>query len=130
MAHKRVPFKPYEARSEYESGYVRLTQSLLGSDAYRDLEPSTILIYIDMRKTAKGHTRLVYTQRMAYEHLGKAKATFTRALDELEQVGLIRRCPRSCYAPTTIEFSADWQKYVSPNRDPLTGEYQVSKPKK
>ncbi len=119
-----VPFKRYEslAPNGNEKGYIRLTKSLWKSDAFRDIGKTSRLVYIDMRFAAGGTDEVSYTQEMARKDLSISKETYKKAISELEKVGLVKKKPRSHYAPNTFVFSAEWQKYESRDRDSMTGE--------
>ncbi len=120
-----VAFKPYETRSlsGSEKGYLRLTKSLWNADALKDIPRSAVLMYIDMRILANGHDEVIYTQANAYQSLLVSKETYSKSITELIRVGLIKKKPRSCYAPNSFEFSSDWRGYISEKRDPLTGGF-------
>ena len=123
--HKIVPIPAYLTRAPAgnEKGYVRYTRSLHESDAIADLTDKAYRMYLDMLMFAAGRRQVIYSQSTAIErYVCRSKDGYTQAINQLITVGLIRRLPRSCYAASRYEFSDDWHRYVSPRRDPLTGE--------
>lgn len=122
MARRKTSFKafqPYESAvpGGNETPYIRLTKTLLRSEAYVDLTPLARNMYTDMLLEARGKPEVIYTQKMAIENLNTCKASYKNAIKQLSDVGFITLCPRGAYAPSKYKFSDKWHIYRIKNRD-------------
>ena len=112
-ANKITPIPQYLTRSPsgVEQGYIRLTPSLTSSDAFKSLTPLAVVVYLEMLIIAKGHDKVIYTQKMAYDSRQISKSGYTASVKLLERVGFLHRLPRACYAPSTYQFDARWKTF-------------------
>jgi len=125
---KITPFKPYEAKTpDQEKYYFRISQSLYESDAFRDMTPTALRLYLDLVARARGHEEIIYSWEMARERCGMSKQSFTQAKRHLTKLGLVYLQRRGCYQASRFRFSEEWKNYVSDKRDAFTGEYPGSK---
>ena len=64
MPKKKKSFKEFETPKKSD-GFVRLTNSLLYSKAYKSLKPYSIKLYIHMLQWAKGQDEVEYSMTLA-----------------------------------------------------------------
>lgn len=107
----KTPFKFYE--SPKKNGYfVRLPNSLLGSDKFLRLSFSAKILYIYMKKEARGQEEFIFTQKRALKYVCRSSATFQSAKQELIDNGFIEvvRASKCSRTPNKYKFSPNWYR--------------------
>ena len=111
MRANRKPFKIYE--SPNKGGYfVMLPNSLLDSDKFLNLSSSAKILYIYMKKDARGQEEFIFTQKRSLKYVCRSSATFQSAKQELIDNGFIEvvRASKCSRTPNKYKFSPNWHK--------------------
>lgn len=106
-----TPFRSWESRAPNgnETGYIRLTSSLLLSVAYKKLSHTSRTVFVMMKLTAKGNESFSFSRQQFLELVGGSSHTYKTAIDDLIKFGFIERCPRCCFSPSKFVFSENWK---------------------
>lgn len=110
---KYIP-KDFETKSG-KRGFVALYQSMLESPAYKALTSPARSVYTIIKAQYKGNynsspgNRVKCPYKDIMEHTHCSKATVSRALKELEEMGFIETDPGGLNVPNTYTFSSRWQ---------------------
>lgn len=102
---------PYQ-KSGKDSKFVRLYHSLINSDAYKDLKPYSIKLYVSMLDWAAGRPEVEYSYTMMERFL--PKGTTQKAVADLKSHGFIEVERRGCFANRTTslyKFSDKWKEW-------------------
>lgn len=98
------------AKPNVKETFVRLTHSLLMSNAFSNLKPYSIKLYLYMLDWAKGGIQVEYTITLAEKIL--PSSTAQKAFKNLIDNGFIEISKKGCFAnrtPTTYKFSNRWK---------------------
>lgn len=109
-------FKNFESKFKGEKQkHLRLTDSMLLSDAYYNLSSNAKVVYQEMKRKYNGSNEndISLTYREAKEHLRMDSRAFTKAIDNLLECGFIKLIHQGWHKadPTIYGFSSEWQKY-------------------
>lgn len=108
---KPVPLNAWETvDAKQECHYVRLSKSLLQSEAFKELGYSARCLYVAMTEACAGKRQFRFT-RSDYLAYGIDKMTFFRARDELVQAGFLKvvSSGKTTRKPNVYEWSLDWK---------------------
>ncbi|PKM82558.1 MAG: hypothetical protein CVU89_03395 [Firmicutes bacterium HGW-Firmicutes-14] len=128
-------FKTFESRTK-TAKHLRITNNMIESPAWQNLSCYAITVYVHMK--AKYNFSNQDDISMTYEEAKKlmAKATFSKAIDELIETGFIQLIRQSWTArqPNIYSFSEMWQQYGTDNfkiqkRRKRDSEFNKPKPK-
>lgn len=113
MAKKRIksPFRPFEGKKADEP-HVRLTRSMVLSEAYISLSYSAVKLYTFLRMYSLGNEEVEYAWSLAKKIFGSS-GTFNSAKKDLIEKGFIKciRTSKCSRLPNLYKFSSDWQTY-------------------
>lgn len=108
----RSKYKPYESiyKPNVKETFVRITHSMLSSNAFKSLKPYSIKLYLYMLDWSKGKLELEYTITLAEKIL--PSSTAQKAFKDLIKNGFIEIARKGCFAnrtATTYKFSSKWK---------------------
>lgn len=105
----KAPFKQYEGK-KYRDTHVRLTKSMMLSDAYIKLSYSAKALYSYMKLWACGKDEFEYKWPLARSFIGSNR-TYISSKDELIASGFIEliRTSKCSRLPNKYKFSDKWQ---------------------
>ena len=112
MARRQNKYKPFESnpKPNTKESFVRITHSMLMSNAFNNLKPYAIKLYLYMIDWAKGGIEVEYTITLAEKIL--PSSTAQKAFKNLIDNGFIEISKKGCFAnrtPTTYKFSSKWK---------------------
>lgn len=111
---RRANFSAFESISK-NSRYVRLTESMMQSRAWRELDIYARALYTEIKRKhngkPEGERNISFTYAEGRQIMSKAK--FTQARDSLIEKGFIDLVRHEPYgaAPTIYGLSARWHNY-------------------
>ncbi|MFC5531021.1 hypothetical protein [Cohnella yongneupensis] len=111
--YKDYSFKPFELSPGKRHNHARITYDMMDSKAWNQLSIYAIGLYLAMKKKFNGGNEHDISFTYAEGQKLMAKKTFTKALDQLIEVGLIDLNYQGRYVrePNIYGFSCRWQQY-------------------
>lgn len=109
----KAPFKEYEGQKQKDK-HIRLTKSMLDSENFKSLQPTSVLVYMYMKLWANGNTEVAYSQSLGSKIV--SPVTFRNAIKELNAKGFIQTIYFSNGGgrkPNCYQFSSNWSKKLS-----------------
>lgn len=102
---------PYQ-KAGNDRKFVRVYHSMISSNAFRDLKPYSIKLYLAMLDWSNGNPEVEYSySRM--EHI-LPKGTTQKAINDLKEHGFIEIVKKGCFAnrtPSVYRFSDKWKQW-------------------
>lgn len=109
----KAPFKEYEGIKSKDK-HIRITKSMMDSENFRSLKPSTVKVYMYMKLWANGEKEFDYSKSLGCKVV--SQMTFANAIKELIEKGFIERIYFSNgggHKSNRYKFSNKWAKTFS-----------------
>lgn len=127
MAKRRKPGRGQDARgrSIAREPFVRLSRSLLESEAWRSLRPADMAVYIAVERVYNGgnNGRIGLSVRQAADMANVNKDTAARSFERLEARGFIKKTQAGAFS-WKVRHATEWTLTAHPvGDDPASREF-------
>lgn len=111
---KKKQFREFESsnwQEDFKERYVSFTQSLLLSERWLNLKPSSRELYQYMKLWSYGKQEFEFSYTLALK-IVSSKSTIKTSIDDLVKNGFIEiiKCSKRPGIGTTYKFSSNWYK--------------------
>lgn len=126
-------FKPFESTIKKPKHYIRLTDNMMQSPAWKELKSNAMVLYINIKAKYNftNSNNLEYTYKEGIKLMDKK--TFTKSLDQLIEHGFIHIVRQGVLKECSIYgLSNEWQYYgtIAFNVKPRTKRVNKTKGEK
>lgn len=123
-------FKPFESESKKPKHYIRITDNMMDSKAWKGLSCQAIVIYMNIKKKYNftNENNLSFTYKEGLEIMNKR--TFTKAMDNLIDNGFIHIVRQGLLKQCSIYgLSDEWQYFGTNAFKVISRVKRMNKPK-